>query len=53
MVAVARAQLQGRRESLKNYLLMKVDAGDWHGVADAAMDLREIEVQLQLLGDAS
>ena len=25
------------------YLKMKVEQADWHGVADAAMDLREIE----------
>ena len=24
------------------YLKMKVDQKDWHGVADAAMDLREL-----------
>lgn len=25
------------------YLVMKVQLKDWHGVADAAMDLRELE----------
>lgn len=25
------------------YLKMKVDEGDWHGVCDAANDLRELE----------
>jgi hypothetical protein len=31
------------------YLLGKVKVGDWHGVADAAMDIREIDAKLELL----
>ena len=27
---------------MKKYLLLKFEEGDWHGVADAAMDLREL-----------
>lgn len=42
-------KLEKRRASLIQYLLSKVDANDWHGVADAAMDLREIDAQLVLL----
>lgn len=34
---------------IKGYLKMKVEEQDWHGVADAAMDLRELEAQLQVL----
>lgn len=30
-------------------LLSKLEAEDYHGVADAAMDLREIEAKLELL----
>lgn len=33
------------RQVLINYLRMKVDQRDWHAVADAAMDLRELEAQ--------
>lgn len=33
------------RDVLIAYLKMKVDAGDWHAVADAAMDLRELEAK--------
>ena len=29
------------------YLMLKVHQQDWHGVADAAMDLREIEVKMK------
>lgn len=29
-------------ELMKKYLLMKFNEEDWHGVADAAMDLREM-----------
>jgi hypothetical protein len=30
---------------MKEYLLLKFREQDWHGVADAAMDLREMEVK--------
>lgn len=36
--------LTERRAAMILYLKLKVEEGDWHGVADAAMDLREIEV---------
>lgn len=32
-----------KEQILIDYLLMKVDENDWHGVADAAMDLRGLE----------
>jgi len=32
-----------QREILIEYLLMKVEQEDWHGVADAANDLRELD----------
>lgn len=32
-----------RRERMIKYLELKVEEQDWHGVADAAMDLREID----------
>ena len=31
------------REILIEYLKLKVHEEDWHGVADAAMDLRELD----------
>ena len=27
---------------MRRYLLLKFAEGDWHGVADAAMDIREL-----------
>ncbi len=36
------------REVLIDYLKMKVDQADWHGVSDAANDLRVLEAQLQV-----
>ena len=42
-------QLQKRRAVIIADMLCKVEVEDWHGVADAAMDLREIDVQLKLL----
>jgi len=29
------------------YLMLKVKQRDWHGVADAAMDIREMEAHLR------
>jgi len=31
--------------TLVTYLRMKTEQRDWHGVADAAMDLRELEAR--------
>ena len=43
------ALLTRRTEIVRADLLMKFEVGDYHGVADAAMDLREIEAQLEVL----
>jgi len=32
---------------MEDYLQMKVDNKDWHGVQDAASDLRDIESELK------
>lgn len=40
------------RDVLIAYMQMKISHGDWHAVADAAMDLRELEAkQKAVLGD--
>ncbi len=36
-------QLEERKKRMIDYLLLKVQEEDWHGTADAAMDLRDIE----------
>lgn len=41
--------LAEQREGLIVYLLGKVKSGDFHAVADAAMDIREIDAQLGVL----
>lgn len=43
----SRSDILIARETLIQYLEMKVKEQDWHGVADAAMDLRELEVELK------
>ena len=43
------ALLQKRRAVIIADLACKVEAEDWHGVADAAMDLREIDAQLKVI----
>ena len=34
--------------SLIDYMRVKIDQGDWHAVADAAMDIRELEAKLKV-----
>ncbi len=34
-----------QRRILREYLQVMVARGDWHGVADVAMDLRELEAE--------
>ena len=41
--------IRQRFEIYQMYLQMKIFERDWHGVADAAMDLREIEAQVAKL----
>jgi hypothetical protein len=41
------AVLNEQKGLMIEYLLMKVSIGDYHGVADAAMDLREIDAELK------
>lgn len=36
-------QLEKRKDQMIQYLLLKVEEEDWHGVCDAGMDLRDIE----------
>ncbi len=43
-------ELREHRAMLIAYLSSKVKAADWHAVADAAMDLREIEAKLSVFG---
>jgi hypothetical protein len=41
------AFLERKREAVKADLYLKFQDSDWHGVADAAMDLRGIESELK------
>ncbi len=43
--------LRDKLTRMEDYLQLKARERDWHGVADAAMDIREIEAQLKLLKD--
>lgn len=47
--AVLTLQLADQRRHMINYLNMKVQVQDWHAVADAAMDLREIDAKQSVL----
>lgn len=39
-------KLKEKKQLMIDYLKLKVSEGDWHGVADAAMDIREIDSSL-------
>lgn len=44
-------QLRSQRDMLKSYIVVKLGAdNDYHAIADAAMDIREIDAQLKALG---
>lgn len=43
------AKLEVKRARLHDYILVKLEDRDYHGVADAAMDLRELETEVKLL----
>jgi hypothetical protein len=42
-------KLEDEKLAMVSYLLLKVKKEDWHGVADAAMDIREIVSKLDVL----
>lgn len=42
-------QQEEERKAIISYLRTKTDSEDWHAVADAAMDLREIEARIMVI----
>lgn len=38
-------KLDNHKQNLIAYLLMKVQAEDWHAVSDAANDIRDVEAE--------
>jgi hypothetical protein len=45
------AELQRRKAGLIAYCQIKLEAGDWHAVQDAASDIRELDAKLEVLRD--
>lgn len=43
------AILKSRIKVMERYLRVRMAMRDWHGVMDAAADLRELEAKLQVL----
>jgi hypothetical protein len=43
------ANLRRGIEVMEQYLRVRLEMRDWHGVMDAAADLRELEAKLQTL----
>lgn len=44
-----KARLTREKHGMTEYLKLKLEQQDWHGVADAAMDIRELVAKLDLL----
>ena len=42
-------ELEEQKKALISYMHSKLKSHDWHAVADAAMDLREVEAVLKYL----
>lgn len=47
------AELDRSIATMRTYLLHKYDLDDWHGVMDAAADLRELVVRRNVLADVA
>lgn len=45
-IELRRATLARWKKTYLDYLLMKVEQADWHGVQDAASDLRDVDAEL-------
>lgn len=43
------AELEVKRSRLHDYITMKLEERDYHAIADAAMDLREIDAKLSVI----
>lgn len=48
----ANDRMRAEVATLRTYLTQRMARGDWHGVMDAAADIREIEAGLQILSRA-
>ena len=45
------AKLEVKRTRLHEYIIMKLEEKDYHGIADAAMDLRELDARVKALNE--
>jgi hypothetical protein len=42
-------KLHQQKQDMIHYLNLKLQIEDWHGVMDAAVDIREIEAQIKII----
>jgi hypothetical protein len=42
-------ELEEQIQALINYMQLKIKQRDWHGVADSAMDIRELEAKKEII----
>jgi hypothetical protein len=41
--------LKDHKQTLKEYLLVKLDQEDWHGIRDVCVDIELIEKEIEML----
>ncbi len=46
-IAARETELLESMEIMRTYLLLKLRESDFHGIADAAMDMRDIDAELK------
>ena len=46
-------ELHSHRATMIEYLRLRLDLEDWHGVMDAAADIREIEAEMRAVADCA
>lgn len=44
-------KLELKRKHLHDYIVMKLEERDYHAIADAAMDLRELESRVKVFNE--
>lgn len=47
-----RARLEREREIVRDYLALRLEVEDWNGCQTALADIREIDAQLRVIGEA-
>lgn len=50
---ITKEQIETERIRMHDYILLKLRKQDYHAVADAAMDLRELDAKLEIINEVA